>query len=62
MEIKVLNMEELPDGGAKMEVEADLEFTQKAVEFYLLHLLHCALDPENKEYDIISQEDNVAKS
>ena len=63
MNVKVIDTKELPDGGLEMQVEADLEFTQAAVNFYLTYILERALDDKDKEYAIKTEKgDDVAKS
>ena len=49
MKIKVLSTEEQQDGGLKMMVEADIEFVQKAVEFFVIHMLEEQLKESESE-------------
>ena len=49
MKIKVLDTEEQEDGGLTMNVECDHEFVEKAVEFYVIHMLEKAIEESKSE-------------
>jgi phosphosulfolactate synthase (CoM biosynthesis protein A) len=49
-QIKVVKLEDNPDGSANLEIETDREATRFLVEQGLIALLEKCIDRENKEY------------
>lgn len=58
MKMLVKKVVENDDGSLTLDVDCDVEFTQTALNFYLSHIVKAALDTDNKEYEI-KTEDSV---
>ena len=52
MKMTIIACEETEDGGMKMNVECDAEFTKEAIQHYVVYMIQCALNPDNKEWDL----------
>lgn len=52
MKIEIGNVVENEDGSITVDTHYDAEFLKEAVQHYLIHMLKCALDSENDEYQI----------
>ena len=52
MEMTIIACEETEDGGMTMNVKCDEEFTREAIQHYVLYMIKCAMDPDNKEWDL----------
>lgn len=55
MKIEVLDIIENTDGSANVSIDCDEEFTQAAIQHYLIYILKRAIDEEDEEYQLVTE-------